>query len=463
LIFIDRRKATRGKSTANRQKLLRRIRSFIKASSPQNIGKFGGVTGNNYSGAPTGGASSPVKVTGKALEEPRFMYSRDDENTIVLIGNSENERGDEIHINTEESSGNGAGQGNGGEDDFIVTVARDEFLDLYYEDCELPNLVNEKYTEKLDNKWQHAGFSHVGNPAQLSIIRTYKTAVGRRRAMSAPYLKEKHELELELAEIRAHTDDPAAITAEDAFRIDWIMERIGVLNKKIAFLRGFDNSDLRFRKKEAQPLKTVDAVIFFLMDISGSMDEKKKMIARRWFALEYGFIKRRYPATELVFIAHTDEAFEMSENDFFSTRVNGGTSASTAFHLVNKIIRERYDPNQTNIYVSHASDGDNWMDDDPKVYDELVGEGSLMKKIQFLSYAEVGQNGLSAFASLMGSNAAPSSQREDSGLWKVYTSVQEKVGMSKVVLALLPSADECYQVFKKVFRKKGPTATRISP
>jgi uncharacterized sporulation protein YeaH/YhbH (DUF444 family) len=185
-----------------------------------------------------------------------------------------------------------------------------------------------------------------------------------------------------------------------------------------------------------------------VMDVSGSMDETKKTIARRWFALLYAFIKRRYANTELVFIAHTDEAFEMSEGDFFTTRINGGTQVSTALKMVNDIIRERYDCNQTNIYVSHASDGDNWDDDNARVVDELSGASNLLGKIQLFSYVEVGKQEVMGgwFSQNNKSDAA-------SDLWDAYDSVRLKDAKKKVSLSIIETADDCYSVFKKVFKK----------
>ena len=136
-IFIDRRKAGNGKSSPNRQKLIKRIKTFIKTSQPQNIGQ-GGVSGVKAKSA------SPVKVAGAALEEPWFAYGYDGEHTAIIIGNTEYQRGDELEIPTDSDGPGGAGQGDSGSDDFIVNIARDEFLELFYEDCELPNLTNEK-------------------------------------------------------------------------------------------------------------------------------------------------------------------------------------------------------------------------------------------------------------------------------------------------------------------------------
>jgi uncharacterized sporulation protein YeaH/YhbH (DUF444 family) len=435
VILIDRRKSAKGKSSTNRHKLIRRVKSFIKASAPQNIGQ-GGVAGQNAQ------ATSPVNVAGSALEEPWFAYANDGDRTAVIIGNTEYDRGDEVVIpDGEGSGGKGAGAGSGGasgEDDFIINIARDEYLDLFFEDCELPNLVNEKYTDKLDNKFAQAGFSTTGSPSQLSIVRTFKQALGRRKAMSAPHQEEKEQLEAELKTL---------VVPNEIARVEWIQNRLLEIDKKLLFIRSFDSSDMRYRKREAKPLKTVDAVIFLLMDISGSMTEEKKTIARRWFALLYAFIKRRYPDTELVFIAHTDDPFEMSENDFFSTRVNGGTTVSPALELVNKIILERYDPNQTNIYISHASDGDNHDDDNPAVVDQLLGKSHLLNKIQLFSYVEVGKPG--------GWFSVGRSEREDSGLWESYDKVRlsGKSNDKKVTLALIQEADECYKVFRSIFKK----------
>ena len=439
-ILIDRRKAGRGKSAPNRQKLIRRIKSYIKQAIPQNVGQ-GGVSGTNAN------INSPVKVAGDALEEPWFAYSRGGERTHVIIGNTEYERGDEIDFPSEDQQGGGAGRGNGGEDDFIVNVARDEFLDLFFEDCELPNLTNEKYTDKLDNTQQPAGFSTTGSPAQLSVIRTYKQSIGRRKVMTRSLYEEKERLEILIEDLRSiikgkRSKDNAAFLDE---RIDMLAvaeAELEEVNRKIIAWDNFDSSDLRYRKKEAKPLKTVDAVLIMIMDISGSMDETRKTIARRWFALMYAFIKRRYANTELVFIAHTDEPFEMSEDDFFSTKMNGGTQVSPALKMVNNIIKERYNPNETNIYVSHASDGDNWGNDHDAVVAEMTGPGYLVSKLQMFSYVEVGKK-----YSYGGSSS------KDTDLWEAYETSQSNSEKGKIMMTIIEQADDCYSIFKKVFKK----------
>jgi hypothetical protein len=441
-IYVDRRKAGRGKSTPNRQKLMKRIRSFIKQSSPTTIGS------STVAGSNTPSYSNPVRVAGNALEEPRFAYAKGGVNTMVVNGNPKYNRGDEIDMAGEEQ-GRGKGQGgpgDSGEDDFIVNIAGDEFLDLFFEDCELPNLTNEKVTEKLDNKRSHAGFSTQGNPAQLSIIRTYKQSLGRRKALTGPYRQEKEEVETRMKLIlECVADNPKPETEKLLHEeFDKLEARLIELNRKIGHIAAFDKVDLRYRKHEHKPLMTVQAVLFMVMDISGSMDQEKKTIARRWFALLYAFIKRRYSTCDLVFVAHTEEALEMSENDFFSTRINGGTMVSPALKMVCDIINDRYDPTQTNIYVSHASDGDNWDSDTDATVEQM---DHVMAKVQHFSYVEVG------VPWGYGMYGAPASATSDTVLWNAYEQVQDSVSIDRISMSQIQTPDKCYEVFKKIFRK----------
>jgi uncharacterized sporulation protein YeaH/YhbH (DUF444 family) len=436
-IYIDRRKAGRGKSAPNRQKLMKRIRNFIKMSKPTTIGK-GSVASNSNA------HSNPVQVAGDALEEPRFAYAKGGTNTMVVNGNPKYQRGDEIDMEGEGPGKGGSGPGDGGEDDFIVNVASDEFLDLFFEDCELPNLTNEKITERLDNKKSHAGFSTQGNPAQLSVIRSYKQMMGRRRALSSPYRTEREQIEARLKEIYdSLAEDPELDFQEE---LDTLEARLIAINRKITGLEGFDKVDLRYRKKEHKPLHTVQAVLVMVMDISGSMDQEKKTIARRWFALLYAFIKRRYSSCELIFIAHTDDVFEMSENDFFSTRMNGGTMVSPALEEINRIIISRYDPTETNIYISHASDGDNWDSDTPATIEAMK---KVMPKIQHFSYVEVGIPWMAAYNGSSGTGRTES----DSVLWSAYAEVAETEARNRLSMSVIEKPEECYKAFKDIFRK----------
>jgi hypothetical protein len=436
-IYVDRRKAAKGKSAGNRQKLLRRIRDSIRAATP--TGDQSKVTANN-----TGNVNT-IKVARNSLKEPTFTYAYlTGERDIVLIGNDRFERGDEFPIDTGggggNGSGNGAGPGEESEDDFIVNISRQEYFDVFFEDCELPNLeeTHEKDLPQAVNK--PAGYQVTGTPAQLAVVRSYRNSRGRQLALSKDDREELEELLKEYDEL-AEKLGSACITAEDTTKINVRMAeiepRITELQKKIAAIGAFEQLDLRYRKHEKVQVKSADAVFIMVMDISGSMDEEKKMIARRFFTLQYAFIKRKYPQTDLVFIAHTDEAWEMQEDEFFTTRKSGGTIVSEAYKLAHTIIKERYDPKLTNIYLSQASDGDNWDMDNGVLIEELEDKG-LLSKLRFAVYAQVGLSN-SIYT------GAPS-------MWTTLSSVSNT--HSKLQVVKIPSEPDVYTAFKKIYRKK---------
>jgi uncharacterized protein len=436
-IFVDRRKTGRGKSIPNRQRLLRRIKDAIQAAKPKDIDS-GGV--KNMTGG--GGQSiNPVKVAKHSLHEPSFHYARNTgKHDIVLIGNDEWERGDDFPLNGEEEGKGGGGPGDDGEDDFIVNVSRDEYLKVFFEDCELPDLVDNHQKEIPEYLPKHAGFQKHGNPGQLSVKRSFKNSLGRRLALTKNSRDELEELLAEQEELMAADYDVSLIGSMDAWaaRINEIAARIAELRSKIAGTPYFDDLDLRYTKKEKVIVKSAQAVFAMIMDISGSMDENKKRMARKFFSLQYAFIHRKYPQTDLIFVAHTETPEEMTEEEFFSTRKSGGTVVSPAYTLVHQIIKERYDAHETNIYLSQASDGDNWDHDNANCIVELEEKG-LLAKVRHMSYAQVGQS----FAGGYGGST----------LWNVLESIANTT--KKVAMVKIDDDSEVFDAFHKIYKKKG--------
>jgi len=436
-IFVDRRKTGRGKSLSNRQRLLDRIKESIRSAKPEDIDD-GGVKGG---GSPSKNLNNPVKIAREALHEPTFHYEpASGEREVILIGNDHWERGDEFPVDGggKGRGGNGAGEGGGDqEDDFIVNISRTEFFDVFFEDCELPDL--KETSEKLlpEAVWKPAGFQKEGNAAQLSVIRSYRNSIGRRRALTLDSREELEELEKEQVELQ-ETLDGNPLNAVANARWKQVTARIEELRTKIATTPFFEKVDLRYRKSERVQVKSADAVLVMVMDISGSMDEDKKRIARKFFSLQYAFIKRKYPNTDLVFIAHTDEPEEMDEEEFFTTRKSGGTIVSTALALANSIISSRYDPDQTNIYLSYASDGDNMEYDNPRVIDELENKGLLLK-LRHAVYAQVGHS----FAASYGSSP---------NLWNVMQSAA-RTNPKMHAVKVADDAD-VFAAFKSIYGKK---------
>lgn len=437
-IFVDRRKTGRGKSINNRQKLLDRIKDSIRSTKPDDIDN-GGVQAAGTKGGRS--FTNPVKIAREALAEPTFHYAPGSgERDVVLIGNDTWERGDEMPINP---SGGGKGSGNGpgedGEDDFIVNISRDEFFDVFFEDCQLPDLLETHEKEIPEAVWKPAGFQKEGNAAQLSVIRSFRNSIGRRSVLNAEAKRELEALEEELEKLEETLIGNPLNGVANA-RYQEVRARIEELKASIACTPFFEKLDLRYRKSEKIQVKTADAVFIMVMDISGSMDEEKKRAARKFFTLQYAFIKRKYPNTDLVFIAHTDTAEEMTEEDFFTTRKSGGTVVSPAFALAHSIIKSRYDTQQTNIYMSYAGDGDNWDTDNANVIKEVEEKG-LLSKLRHMVYVQVGMTIAGSF--MYGSSVS---------LWNVMKSISNT--NKKLHTLKIADETEVFGAFRTVYAKK---------
>lgn len=435
-IFVDRRTTGRGKSLPNREKLLHRIKESIRQSRPQDIdssGVKGGATAQKQ-------LAGPVRVARQALAEPTFSYDRHSgETEVVLPGNDRWLKGDEFPLDGE-GDGSGSGSGNGpgedGEDDFIVNISRDEFLNVYFEDCELPDLEQTSQKELPEAVRKPAGFQKEGNPGQFSVIRSYRNSIGRRRALTTDDREEIEQLETEYKVLMLQLAEDADVHE----RMAWIEARIEELRTKMAAMPLFERVDHRYRKTERVMVKQAQAVLMMAMDISGSMDEDRKRLARKFFSLQYAFIVRKYPNTDLIFVYHTDKAEEVNEEEFFTSRKNGGTVASTAFVLANQIFTERYDPSQTNLYLSYATDGDNWSNDNTLVIDVLEAKG-LLAKLRHAVYVQVGAE--------MGTSWGGGGQ---AAFWNVMTSISKT--SPKLHVVKVHNDDEVFKEFKTVYAKK---------
>lgn len=438
-IFVDRRKTGRGKSLNNRQKLLRRIKDSIKNSKPEDI-DADGVAATGTPGAKS--MNNPVKVAKSALEEPVFHYSRDvGEREVVLIGNDEFLKGDNFPLSSPDDAMS-AGRGDDGEDDFIINISRSEFFDVFFEDCELPDMQENHERVIPEAVMKPAGFQKSGNPGQLSVIRSFKNAQARRLALtrtSREELELLQQLKLEIAQfLFGKVINLTDKEIENTLKLAEIEIRIAELKAKIASVGLFEDVDLRFKKSEKVQVKSADAVFIMLMDVSGSMDEEKKRIARKFFSLQYAFIKRKYPQTDLVFIAHTENSYELSEEEFFTTRLNGGTVVSPAFALAHQIIKSRYDARQSNIYLSYASDGDNYEIDNALVMEEIENKG-LLTKLRHMVYAQVGQSFTAGF-------------NWGSTLNNTMKSIAST--SKKLITIEIDNEFEVFQAFKKIYKKR---------
>ncbi|MBX9760687.1 MAG: YeaH/YhbH family protein [Beijerinckiaceae bacterium] len=420
--LIDKRLNPSGKSLPNRQRFLRRARAIIKDA-----------VSNASAGRPIreleeGGA---VVVPASGIDEPRFRRGPSGLREHVLPGNQEFLEGDRIPRppgGGAGGSGPDAGQGSG-EDQFSIVLSADEFLDFFLEDLELPRLERRRLATMKAEGLRRAGYATAGSPANLAIGRTMRNALARRTALNRPHPEEIAALQAELegAEARgASEEEIAALT-----------ERISVLRRRSMMIPYIDPIDIRYRRFEATPRPIAQAVMFCLMDVSGSMTEHMKDVAKRFFMLLYVFLKRRYEHVDVVFIRHTDEAKEVDEDTFFHSRETGGTRVSTAFREMMRVLEERYPLDSWNIYAAQATDGDNERADNAETVELL--RDHILPVCQYFAYIEVGE---------------PDRETGMSSLWKNY----ENLGEGAPAMRRVSSRQEIYPVFRELFQRQNAGA-----
>ncbi|HEY8332021.1 YeaH/YhbH family protein [Pseudomonas sp. MAP12] len=417
---IDRRLNGKNKSTVNRQRFLRRYRDHIKKAVEEAVSRRS-ITDMEH--------GEQISIPSRDIDEPVWHHGRGGRQTIIHPGNKEFISGERIP-RPSGGGGGGAGQGkasNSGEgmDEFVFQITQEEFLDFMFEDLALPNLVK-KHLAGMDSfKTVRAGISSEGTPARLNIVRTLRSAHARRIALSGSSRARLRELKAELERLRI--EEPDNFTDIRALE-----EEIGGLRARIERLPFLDTFDLKYNLLVKQPNPTSKAVMFCLMDVSGSMTQATKDIAKRFFILLYLFLKRSYDKIEVVFIRHHTSAKEVDEQEFFYSRETGGTIVSSALKLMQEVMAARYPVNEWNIYAAQASDGDNWNDDSPVCRDILMRQ--IMPFVQYFSYVEI-------------------TPREHQALWHEYEQVSEAFPESFAQQQIV-SAGDIYPVFRELFQRR---------
>jgi len=425
--FIDRRLNPKGKSLANRQRFLRRARAQIREAVQKSL---------KDSAVADIGKERKIKISTKGTQEPRFRLDPKSggEHDFVLPGNKEYSPGDEIKKprSGEGQGGKQASDSGDGEDDFEFTMTQDEILDIFFEDLELPNLVRTTLKETPSKTWKRAGITTAGSPTQINLIRTMRNSFGRRLALKRPRTQDITALEEEIARLEregAPADEIAALKEK--------LDKANAKRKWVAFI---DPIDVRYNAFTEQPVPTSQAVMFCLMDVSGSMGEREKDLAKRFYMLLHLFLKRRYERVDIVFIRHTHDAQEVDEQEFFYSRQSGGTIVSTALDKMLEIQKERYATADWNIYAAQASDGYTQSGDARRCVEMLNGD--IMPLCQYYAYIEIlDEREMEVFAS------------EDSGaeLWRAYRTVAEL--WPNFATKRISKPADIFPVFRELFKK----------
>ncbi len=417
---IDRRLNGKNKSTVNRQRFLRRYRDHIKKAVEEAVSRRS-ITDMEH--------GEQISIPGRDIDEPVLHHGRGGRQTVVHPGNKEFVTGERIPRPQGGGAG-GSGQGkagNGGEgmDDFVFQITQEEFLEFMFEDLELPNLVKRHLTGIDTFKTVRAGISSEGNPSRINIVRTLRSAHARRIALTGSSRAALREAQAELARLKV--EEPDNFT--DIQAIEAEIARLSIRINRLPFL---DTFDLKYNLLVKQPNPSSKAVMFCLMDVSGSMTQATKDIAKRFFILLYLFLKRNYERIEVVFIRHHTSAREVDEEEFFYSRETGGTIVSSALKLMQEIMSARYSASDWNIYAAQASDGDNWNDDSPVCRDILAKQ--IMPHVQYYTYVEI-------------------TPREHQALWYEYERIADAFADSFAQQQLV-SAGDIYPVFRELFQRR---------
>lgn len=416
--FIDRRLNSKGKSTVNRQRFLRRYKSQIKEAVSDAVSK------RSVTDLDTG---EQVSIPKRDISEPVFHSGKGGNRDIVHPGNDQFSKGDKIK-RPRGGQGQGSGEGDAsdsgeGEDDFVFQISKEEYLDLLFEDLALPNLQKNQLDKLVQYETYRAGFQTDGVPSNLDIVRSLKGSVARRIALTSGKKKRLKELErqLELLKSDKHDHD---------LKITELEEQIAELKRRIKAIPFIDTFDLRFRNYEKRPVPTSKAVMFCLMDVSGSMDQATKDMAKRFYILLYLFLTRTYKNVEVIYIRHHTQAKEVDEQEFFYSQETGGTIVSSALKLMQQIIADRFPSDEWNIYAAQASDGDNWADDSPSCSEILHNQ--LLPLVRYFAYIEI-------------------TERQHQSLWREYQNLTEI--HPHFAIKHIKTVDDIYPVFRELFEK----------
>jgi hypothetical protein len=431
--FIDRRLNPRDKSLGNRQRFLRRSREEIKRAVDK------AVNDRTITEAGNGGS---VSIPSRGIGEPAFHHSRrHGRQDQIVPGNKEFIAGDRIAKPTGGSGGGKQGADSGeGEDDFIFALSQSEFLDILFDDLELPDMIKSSLKDAHACEPRRAGYSNYGNTSNLNVLRTMRNSMGRRIALRRPATARLQPLEAELAELEAAD----GLDIARCMRVLDLYEEIEGLNRKRRSIPFIDPIDIRYNRFEERPVPRTKAVMFCLMDVSGSMGEHEKDLAKRFFVLLHLFLQRQYERLDMVFIRHSHMAREVEEEEFFHSRESGGTIVSTALDAMLDVVKQRYPIADWNIYVAQASDGDNYSGDTEKCVRML--DSDILPLCQYYAYVEI-------LAPELHNRQGPGKE-----LWRGYAALEGE--WSNFAIKHVAARADIYPVFRELFSRREVSGPR---
>lgn len=303
----------------------RRHRQLVEKSIKENLGDI--LSEESIIGE---SKNKKFKIPIRGLKEYQFIYGKN--NKGVTTGSGEEKRGDRIGSSSSGQKGQGKGQAGNqeGQDIYETEITLEELLDYIVEDLDLPNLDKKKYSEIIvESAGRKRGYQRFGIRPRLAKKKTVMAKMARKQGKKRALME-------------------AGFDEEEIQRFP------------------FRDEDMRYYKVKKKPRKESNAVMIFIMDVSGSMDSSKKYLARSFFFVLSKFLRRKYNNIAFEFVSHTTSAKIVNEYEFFHKGESGGTYISSGLNVALDLIREKYSPDMWNIYPFYASDGDNWSEDNEK-------------------------------------------------------------------------------------------------
>lgn len=463
--IIRDNRSTKGAVNGSRERFLRRYRKHIKRAVQDSVNK-GSIKS-------VGDGGIDITIPKRDMSEPHIVHDpKTGRKQGVHPGNKEFVTGDHVQ-RPKGGGGGGAGEASNqgeGDDDFTFHLSEDEFYTFLFEGLELPNFNKVGQQNSTKTVSSRSGIVSEGQPNNMDLVRSIQKRMGRGFALSG----KKNGAILDLWEQKLHIldkYDDTAVAAFEAATADQIMTRgmkIKQLEKHIDFytdqfngavrndfygdtadldldiesLMGtnsrkltqvpWNEIDLKYRNFEKKPIKVSKAVMFCIMDVSGSMNQQTKENAKLFYILLHKFLKKHYDQTEVVFIRHHTSAKEVDEQEFFYGRETGGTIVSSGLQEMLDIIQDRYSPTDWNIYGAQASDGDNWQDDSPNCISRM---DKILDQSQGFWYTEI-------------------TQREPQELWHTYKAIADRRS-DKFWLGKIEDRQDIPTIFREFFKKKG--------
>lgn len=291
-----------------------------------------------------------VRIPVRGIKEWQFIYGDNNQKNVGSSPGNDLETDQIVRRGQQKGQGQGRQAGNDkGEEYYDVEIDLDELAEYLFDSLNLPDLEKKKLRTILEEKPKRHGTRTKGIQPRLD---KKESAIQRIKRLSAARRAGAVEIDPE--------------TGEEVFP--------------------FHENDLRYHHISSKPKEATNAVIFFMMDVSGSMSQNIKFLARSFYFLLYQFIRHKYEKVDIVFIAHTTEAFETDEDSFFKRGSAGGTFVSSAPELAIDIIKERYNPSSWNVYAFHCTDGDNFTEDDENA---VTAYKKIAELCQLVGYVEI--------------------------------------------------------------------------